>query len=73
MESTLRKGTHKDEEQLETIIKLEKLLLKVSLEDEEMPEHSYEKALLLLNDINGERLTHKEAKLLHKLIDKKFT
>jgi hypothetical protein len=69
MEGAIEKDAPQNKEQLEAIIKLEKLILEVNLEDEEMPEYSFNKALLLLNDINGKGLTSYEKQLLRKLID----
>ena len=72
MEGVLEKNTPENMEALKAVVKLEKLILEVSLENEEMPEYSFDKALLLLNDINGESLTSREEQLLHQLINNKY-
>ena len=70
MENVLKKNGDPNTEQLKAALRLEKLVLEVNFNVEEVPEYSYEKTLLLLSDINGKALSFEEQKLLKAIIDK---
>lgn len=70
MENVLKKNGDSNTEQLKAALKLEKLVLEVNFNVEEVPEYSYGKTRLLLSDINGKALSFEEQKLLKIIIDK---
>lgn len=69
IECVLEKDTIKNMEKLNRVIKLQSLLLKINFKVELVPEYSYNKLLLLLNDINEGHLTHEEAELLEQVVN----
>lgn len=69
MEDAFEKKTSPNMGLQNAILHLEELILEVNLNAETVPEYSYEKALLLLTDINGEPLSFEEQQVLKKVIN----
>ena len=69
MEGVYEKNTAPNMELLNAVLRLEELILKVNLNAETVPEYSYDKALLLLTDINGKPLSIEEQRVLKKIIN----
>lgn len=72
MEGLLKKSTPPSTEQLQTLLKLENLLLEVNFQVESIPDYSFSKLVRLLNDINGVPMLPQDIELLKTLMDDDF-
>ncbi len=70
LECSLEKDEMKNESKLNIVSSLKNTLLNIDFRIEEIPEYSYYKIIQILEDINGEKLSFEEKKIIQNVIPK---
>ncbi len=70
LECSLEKGEIKNESMLNIVSSLKNMLLNIDFKTEVIPEYSYDKIIQILEDINGEKLSFEEKKIIQNVIPK---
>lgn len=68
LECDLEHSKLKNASKLKMVSSLKDTLLKIDFRAEEIPEYSFDKIIQVLEDVNGEKLSFDEKKIIQKLI-----